>query len=348
MGFIDALFSYYFDNWGWLILLVITTSLFLGVLIDNQRNNNGGIFWLVCLALCVLACATGGVFALGGSELRANLLNYQLSLFYAGVVALIASPLLLLGYWMTRRREVPQIASSFAMPPTTVPDPAYDPAAYGATMDVNTPSPYGATADPQPYNANYDAGGGNYGVGAYVSPDANTQIEDGYGGNPQIPLPTAIQQQPAYPQPQPAYPQPQPAYPQPQPAPYSANLGTGGGGFGGGGAPAPAPIPSPMQGARPPTSKPTLNVWLQDVKTRQRYPLVQGITTIGRDPNFDIYLQDSAVSRGGHATIKQAGRAFLLQVTGPTKVNNQPVRGEIQLSNGDKIWFGNVEMVFMQ
>lgn len=69
-------------------------------------------------------------------------------------------------------------------------------------------------------------------------------------------------------------------------------------------------------------------------------------TTVGRNPENSIALNDGFVS-GSHAEISfNQGGWWLMDVgsTNGTQLNGQPVRGKVQLHNGDIVSFGRVHL----
>lgn len=69
-------------------------------------------------------------------------------------------------------------------------------------------------------------------------------------------------------------------------------------------------------------------------------------TTIGRNEENSIALDDGFVS-GSHAEISfNNGAWWLMDVgsTNGTQINGQPVRGKVQVHNGDIVSFGRVHM----
>jgi transcriptional regulator with GAF, ATPase, and Fis domain len=77
------------------------------------------------------------------------------------------------------------------------------------------------------------------------------------------------------------------------------------------------------------------------------YPIEEGVTRIGRNPENTIILQDSLVSRH-HAEIRFDGSAAVIADVGgknPVRVNGEEVQSRA-LAHGDSIVIGGVEMVF--
>ncbi len=79
-----------------------------------------------------------------------------------------------------------------------------------------------------------------------------------------------------------------------------------------------------------------------------RFLLDQPITSAGRHPNSDIFLDDVTVSRR-HAEFRRAKSEFRIVDTGSlngTYVNRKPVQSA-RLANGDEIHIGKFRLVFL-
>ncbi len=79
-----------------------------------------------------------------------------------------------------------------------------------------------------------------------------------------------------------------------------------------------------------------------------RLPLNHFPITIGRDPENDVYLQDTEVSRF-HLRIKQRGKLFImedLESKNGSYVNGEKILNSI-IQNGDKILIGETELLFV-
>lgn len=80
----------------------------------------------------------------------------------------------------------------------------------------------------------------------------------------------------------------------------------------------------------------------------ERFVLLKDETTLGRDPQSDIFLNDITVSRK-HARVDRAGGGVTLTDVGSlngTYVNGERV-DEVDLRNGDEIQIGKFKMVFL-
>ncbi|WP_158895200.1 FHA domain-containing protein [Amycolatopsis anabasis] len=78
-----------------------------------------------------------------------------------------------------------------------------------------------------------------------------------------------------------------------------------------------------------------------------RFPLTQGITTIGRSRDCDIVLEDVTVSRQ-HAEIRHEQGQFVIRDCGSlnsTYLNRSPVR-EAPLAEGDEVWIGKFRLAY--
>lgn len=81
----------------------------------------------------------------------------------------------------------------------------------------------------------------------------------------------------------------------------------------------------------------------------RRYVLAPGVTTIGRDPESTICINDSSVSRA-HARITITdGQALVedLNSKNGVAIQNQPLTGPAVLADGDEIEFGHVKSWFI-
>jgi len=79
-----------------------------------------------------------------------------------------------------------------------------------------------------------------------------------------------------------------------------------------------------------------------------RYLLNSDITTVGRNPENDIFLDDVTVSRK-HAEFRRNGRLFTVKDNG--SLNGTYVNGDIaestELVNGDSVQIGKYRLLFM-
>ncbi len=79
-----------------------------------------------------------------------------------------------------------------------------------------------------------------------------------------------------------------------------------------------------------------------------RFLLDQAMTSAGRHPDSDIFLDDVTVSRR-HAEFRQEGEEFLVVDVGSlngTYVNREPVDSAV-LANGDEVQIGKFRLVFL-
>jgi len=149
---LDSFFRYYFDERGWLLLSIFVAIIFAFTLIDNFRNNRGGLGWLVGMFVCLIAFVPAAIYDLGPEETREALQNAQGPIFIAGVLATIAPLLLLAGYWFSTVYQVqPNPAAGMeALPPAPqlmndAPPTAFDPA---PPIEVPPPIDAGPTMSP--------------------------------------------------------------------------------------------------------------------------------------------------------------------------------------------------------
>jgi hypothetical protein len=103
----DQLFMFYLEQRGWLYLVTIPSLVFIVTLIDNQRNDRGGIGWLVGMFISILAFVPAAIYDIGPQETIDALVNVRIPMFYAGVLGAIVPIMLLLGYFLSTR-NVPQ------------------------------------------------------------------------------------------------------------------------------------------------------------------------------------------------------------------------------------------------
>ena len=79
-----------------------------------------------------------------------------------------------------------------------------------------------------------------------------------------------------------------------------------------------------------------------------RFRLDQPVTSAGRHPDSDIFLDDVSVSRR-HAEFRRENGEYLVVDTGSlngTYVNRKPVES-VALANGDEIQMGKFRLVFL-
>ena len=79
------------------------------------------------------------------------------------------------------------------------------------------------------------------------------------------------------------------------------------------------------------------------------FGLGQGVTTIGRHPESDIFLDDVTVSRR-HVEVERADDGYRIRDVGSlngTYVNQQLVEDERALANGDEVQVGRFKLVFV-
>ena len=79
-----------------------------------------------------------------------------------------------------------------------------------------------------------------------------------------------------------------------------------------------------------------------------RFLLDQPVTSAGRHPDSDIFLDDITVSRR-HAEVRRSPIGYLAKDAGSlngTYVNRERIEGEIALHNGDELQIGKFKLVF--
>ena len=79
----------------------------------------------------------------------------------------------------------------------------------------------------------------------------------------------------------------------------------------------------------------------------ERIDLFGGVS-IGRSADADLSIEDRYAS-GIHARVFPGGGGFILEdmrSTNGTMLNGEPIEGEVQLSDGDRVGIGDTEMLF--
>ena len=81
----------------------------------------------------------------------------------------------------------------------------------------------------------------------------------------------------------------------------------------------------------------------------RRVVLRPGITTVGRDHEGDVYLNDPSVSRLHARLIVENGAATVedLKSKNGTSVQSEPINTPTVLKDGDEIEFGSVKVWFI-
>lgn len=114
------------------------------------------------------------------------------------------------------------------------------------------------------------------------------------------------------------------------------------------------PIGAPLDsGVTPlgavPRLGPALAVRLPGGRTGEFFALISAVTTIGRSPQCDVFLDDITVSRA-HAEVREAPEGHVLVDGGSTNgtyVNRRMIdAGEI-LADGDEVQIGKFRLVFV-
>src|ERR1700730_17212998 len=96
--------------------------------------------------------------------------------------------------------------------------------------------------------------------------------------------------------------------------------------------------------------------WLMVVRSQSRnaregreYPLIKGVTIIGRAEESDIGLFGDQSVLGSHAIIRREGKNFIISPTGgQVFVNRQPVAGRCALKSGDRLEVGGTLFLFRE
>jgi hypothetical protein len=96
--------------------------------------------------------------------------------------------------------------------------------------------------------------------------------------------------------------------------------------------------------------------WLMVVRSQSRnaregreYPLLKGVTIIGRAEESDIGLFGDQTVLGNHAIIRREGKNFIISPTGgQIFVNRHPVAGRYALKSGDRLEVGGTLFLFRE
>ncbi len=114
------------------------------------------------------------------------------------------------------------------------------------------------------------------------------------------------------------------------------------------------PLEAPVDaGATPPSAMPRLGpalaVRMATGRTGEFFPLTQPVTTIGRSPACDIFLDDITVSRA-HAEVRVGAAGIVLHdaaSTNGTYVNRRLLDTPEVLADGDEVQVGKFRLVFI-
>jgi FHA domain/zinc-ribbon domain len=80
-----------------------------------------------------------------------------------------------------------------------------------------------------------------------------------------------------------------------------------------------------------------------------RVTLNPTITSLGRHPDSDVYLDDITVSRR-HVEVERKGSGYVARDTGSlngTYLNQQRIEGDVDVINGDELQVGKFKLVFL-
>ncbi len=83
-------------------------------------------------------------------------------------------------------------------------------------------------------------------------------------------------------------------------------------------------------------------------KAGSRFALTEAVTTAGRHPESNIFLDDITVSRR-HAEVAREGDHYLASDVGSlngTYVNRERITTPVRLANGDEVQIGKYKLVF--
>ncbi|OBH82311.1 FHA domain-containing protein [Mycobacterium scrofulaceum] len=110
----------------------------------------------------------------------------------------------------------------------------------------------------------------------------------------------------------------------------------------------PAEFDAAVEDTPTPTPGSALLVVKRGPNAGAQFALTRPVTSAGRHPESDIYLDDITVSRR-HAEFRSGGGQFRVVDVGSmnqTYVNREPVDSAV-LANGDEIQIGRVRLVFL-
>lgn len=97
--------------------------------------------------------------------------------------------------------------------------------------------------------------------------------------------------------------------------------------------------------------------WLMVVRSQCRnaregreYPLIKGVTLIGRSEESDIGLFGDPAIKAQHAIVRNEGKNFFVSPSGGGQVlvNRQPVSGRCALKSGDRVEIGGTLFLFRE
>jgi pSer/pThr/pTyr-binding forkhead associated (FHA) protein len=94
---------------------------------------------------------------------------------------------------------------------------------------------------------------------------------------------------------------------------------------------------------------PALAVRIAGGRTGEFFPLTSAVTTIGRSPDSDVFLDDITVSRN-HAEVRETTAGHVLVDLGSTNgsyVNRRLIDGDELLAEGDEVQVGKFRLVFV-
>ena len=94
---------------------------------------------------------------------------------------------------------------------------------------------------------------------------------------------------------------------------------------------------------------PALAVRMAGGRTGEFFPLTNPVTTLGRSPDCDVFLDDITVSRN-HAEVRETAAGFVLSDLGSTNgtyVNRRLIDGNEILAEGDEVQVGKFRLVFV-
>ncbi len=113
-------------------------------------------------------------------------------------------------------------------------------------------------------------------------------------------------------------------------------------------APAAEGVEPRVSAAEDPPSRSAVLLVMRGPNAGSQFPLDQPVTSAGRHPDSDIFLDDATVSRH-HVEIRlENGQCLLVDLDSlnSTYVNHEPIESAV-LVNGDEIQIGKFRLVFL-
>lgn len=137
-------FTWYFEGMGgiggWVLFLIAYLAAAVWHLYDSQRRRLDTPGWRFAVLLPGLLLAPTVLYRFAGTETQTSLLGYKEVFFYLGLLGGIVPLMTAMGYWITFRGMVGQVASVEAEPPPAPAEPPREPP--GPTIEVKPARPF--------------------------------------------------------------------------------------------------------------------------------------------------------------------------------------------------------------